>query len=50
MKGTTQIKLLILGMTCVPCAETLQEHLKAMPGSRRLWSWSRGIHAGRHCG
>jgi hypothetical protein len=32
MSGTTQIDFPILGMTCVRCADTLQEHHKAVPG------------------
>jgi plastocyanin domain-containing protein len=32
MRGPTQIDFPMLSMTCVRCAETLQEHLKAVPG------------------
>jgi copper chaperone CopZ len=44
MSGTTQIEFPMLGMTCVRCAETLQEHLRAVPGVQG----ALGIHTGHH--
>ncbi|MBI3327604.1 MAG: heavy metal translocating P-type ATPase [Nitrospinae bacterium] len=32
LSGTSQVEIPIAGMTCAHCAETLQAHLRAMPG------------------